>query len=330
MASVLLPAEIPQFTTYQCDACPAIVMAGNPTADNWYFNNGLQIKCNKFFDTESNGDFELSFVKSGYSQMKDVLEYHTLCRKIFVPFASSIIHYCLSHGYYVYIDCYDEFYLENARLFQKRHCIHDCLIYGYDCSSDEYNIAVYTETDHFGFITSSRKSLEQALESEYITRDSVMDNLGHLCAMRVRSDEIVFDRICAKRGIKDYLCRFSEINCGDKSSVAVGAETGKYLLKYLSFVEENKYSPDMRISLFYVEHKRLLFKFIKKVESVCDCGSGFSCGYEEVIENSEKIHLLFLKINMTDNYSPIEKIKTLVERNITAEGEILSKLSEVM
>ena len=101
-------------------------------------------------------------------------------------------------------------------------------------------------------------------------------------------------------------------------------------MKYLSFVEENKYSPDMRISLFYVEHKRLLFKFIKKVESVCDCGSGFSCGYEEVIENSEKIHLLFLKINMTDNYSPIEKIKTLVERNITAEGEILSKLSEVM
>ena len=32
MDSVLLPAEIPQFTTYQCDACPAIVMAGNPTA----------------------------------------------------------------------------------------------------------------------------------------------------------------------------------------------------------------------------------------------------------------------------------------------------------
>ena len=44
MDSVLLPAKIPQFTTYQCDACPAIVMAGNPTADNWYFNNGFSIR----------------------------------------------------------------------------------------------------------------------------------------------------------------------------------------------------------------------------------------------------------------------------------------------
>lgn len=326
MYTVQLPVKNPEFSTYQCIACPEIVASQNPTADNWYFNNSLQIRCNKDFNEQNRYDLEPVFTLSGYARMQEILEYHTLPRKLFIEHSAEMICYCLEHGYYAYIDCYDEFYLENARLCDGWHTPHDCLITGYDKDTDRYHIGVYTKKDRFGFIDSSRESLERALFSEYMTSDPMRDSFGYLCALKAKDVEIPFDMDAVRQGITDYLSGVPEVNDNPDCPVAIGFEVWKYLLKYIDFATGQLGRLDARVSLFFYEYKNFYLKLIQKIEAVTDLGTLFSQSYTSVVQRAVLMHHLFLKMNMTDDYSNVQKLTQLVQMNMQEEYSILSKI----
>ena len=47
--SVLLPAQVPLFSTYHYQVIGGVAAAANSTYLNWYYNNCIQLQCGKVF-----------------------------------------------------------------------------------------------------------------------------------------------------------------------------------------------------------------------------------------------------------------------------------------
>ena len=326
MRTIQLNAEIPEFTTYQYIACPAIVVSENSTAENWYFNNSLQVRCNKELNEANNYELELTFFNAGYCKMKDIIDYHTLPRNLFISNFHEMIYYCLEHGYYAYIDCYDEYYLENSRVYNTAHITHDCLITGYDTVTDRYKIAVYNMKEHFNFIESSRTCLKKALFSEYLIKDPIREKSGYLCAMRAKKINCQLDLNSVKNGISDYLSGTPEINDNPECQIAVGIGTVRYCLKYIDSVANYNSNLDLRFTLFYYEYRKFILKLIKKLEAYLNWNNNLSNIYSAVAERAYLVHYMCLKLNLTKNFIYIKKIKKLIKDNLDMEYKILNEI----
>ena len=166
--SVKLQIKQPPITSYQQIALPLTVAMMNPTAENWFYSNYIQVLCvnRRHYLSKGNCDNALHYgfynpeITSPESAEHICIEG---CRQLYLFKKLSFIKEAVDDGWYIYTDA-DMFYIDGSDGFEKAHYSHDLLIYGYDI--ENVYIYMYDEsklTSH----TVSYSNFFQGYYSEY-------------------------------------------------------------------------------------------------------------------------------------------------------------------
>lgn len=128
--AVKLPIKQPPITSYQYIALPLTVAIVNPTAENWFYSNYIQVGCvnRRHYLSKGNCDNALhyAFYNPEITSPESV-EHICIegCEQLYLFRNPNFIKGAIDDGWYIYTDA-DMFYIDGSDGFEKTHLIFTC------------------------------------------------------------------------------------------------------------------------------------------------------------------------------------------------------------
>ena len=194
----------------------------------------------------------------------------------------------LKNGIYVY-GYFDEYFIPGKSAFNKYHFKHSFFIYGFDDEAGTFYAAGYTGNDKF-----------EPYEISITDFTKALDAVSHTDLNFIRLNpafEYAFDPRRTFFGLYDYtysLCTLSE----PESNTVYGIDATRKMADYICGCISGPVYADLRYSRFLFEFKQFMRERIKylKATDFIHCDTALP---EELCETYRKLHLLFIKYDLT-------------------------------
>ncbi len=318
-----LPFHTPMFSAYHWKAAACIVLQNNPTSDNWYFNNCIQLLCNDKFLTgkeESPG----IIVENTHAWNISVLQKSGIINQFARYSVGENIQAMLESGFYVNFMGVDDYYIQNKGDENNCHLSHDGILLGLNNKQKTYTIAAYKSDRHFGLLEIPQESFYKGFHSEYVNYQGEL--LGIKCIEEI-SIPLEIDHIYF--GIKKYLHSITP-DCKDKQGLICGIITMIMLEKYVQMVLDGDLIVDQldaRTFLTVKEHKICMCKRLKRLAECKYIEPCIFSSYEnDVVKASENLRLLSLKYNYTKQAALLPQLIDVIRHLYKSEQMILGQV----
>lgn len=319
---VILPFDINVYTKmYHHLAFFLGIVMGNSPKDitPWLCDKFINIR---YFESNPNAKFGIVIGESWTSKQcvlfKQII---VLDREMYKAFDIDIINIMrkmLLQGYYIHGQ-YNEQYIPGKTSYDKKYFLHDYLLIGFDDNKECFVSVGYLEDGKFQEYVIPYESMRNAIIS--IANDKI--SVGFVGYDRE------FDFYCnlnkVKVGLKNYLNPTSDTvaHSGD----CFGLDAMKRLILDFERRIAEQVSLDIRFTRGVMEHK-----FIMHLR----CRYLLNNGYiksklildmaKRVYDMSEKIHMLALKYNITQNANTAESVISLLRETINEEERYIPLL----
>ncbi len=308
--SVKLQIKQPPITVYQYIALPLTVAMMNPTAENWFYSNFIQISCvnRSHYLSCGNSDSALHFtfynpeITSQDSNDHICLEG---CRQLFMFRKPNFIKDIIDDGWYIYTNA-DMFYIDGSNFYNYSHFYHDMMIYGYD----EENIYIYMYDDRK--LVSHTVSYAHFIEgyySEYCDA-TYYENRAILFKPNRSECEVNLEKI--RWHMHDYLNGVESFSREMPNKFNPDALSMHGIKTYAEFenlfdyviANQRKYLRYTDMYCLY-EHKKIMYDrvlFLKKKE-LLSASDELINEFEEIYTLSKILMMLGIKLNLQRNKS---------------------------
>lgn len=323
--SVLLPAQVPLFSTYHYQVIGGVAAAANSTYLNWYYNNCIQLQCGKVFlrgcptphlnvpMTEVQDD---TFVERFSHNLLFVREdVHRLIKRM------------LDENFYVAFRGIDDYYIPGKSWYGKRHYDHDGLICGYDDEKSTYAMMAYDEKWMLRLFHTPQSAFEAGMES-MIQNYYIM---GEATAVKAKPAAVPLDISKIKASIIEYLGTNLETDPIEKNTAPFGTVVHSYLCMYLELLYTGAIpyeKADYRMMRLLWEHKNCMHMRIAAVEEALILGNTLRSAYSEVADNAGRLRTIYGKYCMRRKDDLLLSIKRQLQDMQRQEMEILTRLVE--
>ena len=304
-----LPLAEPLYSTYHNQGPATAITVNNPSINNWYLNNIMNLTCNrkflKGFTTPEITVENSSWVDNPY------LEKHSLSTRFIKGYMNFPIKQMLNEGYYVFFTEIDDFYIPGKSWYGKRHFSHDGLICGFNQDNKTYCIYAYDSNWVYKKFWVPQKSLN--IGRETMAKKGVFSDIY---AIKAKKDTVIFSVDKACENINKYLdSNLKKQPFSDQGNV-FGIVVHEYIAEYIQRLYE-QFIPyermDQRVFRIIWEHKKVMLKRIEALEQTTQISSEFSQKYKSIVTQADTLRLLYAshKIKRRDLMLPIIKEKLL-------------------
>ena len=322
----ILPLGEPFYSTYHFRGIVGAVSLSNPSIRNWYLNNSVSLTCERVFMYGFSSP-HLNIINSSWLDTPCFDKYIHPTRFI-ENHIHELIRAMLDSGYYVNFDGIDDYYMDGKSWYGKRHFCHDGLIYGYDLEKDTYHVYAYDSQWTYRGFEVPRESFERGRLS--MTEHGIY---GSLCGVKPYDAYVEFDINKVYESIVGYLNSSLEMYPFSGEGAVNGIVVHEYIVAYVDrlyhgLIQYNKM--DWRIFRILWEHKNFMLERIKKIEEVLKLVPDLSKQYEEVVQKSNEMRMMYAshRQKRRDSILPIIKSK-LLEVN-SCERRILEETAEIL
>lgn len=322
----ILPFSNPTITSWTWTAATFSILGNYPKCLPWLYNNFIQLFCECYE----------KWVSLHYIPHVDVFSVCPFFHSSLIPRSflldlnislNSFIRTCINHNYYVYC-IIDESYIS-----RKKRFLHELLIYGYDDSTQTYNIADFTltSTQKYTQSTTSYDSINKGYASIRPHEDCLTDGLGGIGGIYIFSVNpnynYDFDIDLMKNYLNDYISgsdsgypyrtynlkRQTGSNTG-LQSISYGLDIYDMLQKYYREVKQEEKTFFIQPLHVLYDHKYLMLQRLLYLNKEL----------KFKIPNSllKEYSVLFSEVNILRNLG----IKYWVSRKVSALDTVISRL----
>lgn len=272
----------PIIRAYQHLAYSFSILGTNEDSYNWI--------CNQYTQLIDDGKNDMTFYLD-FLNRQDALECERISCETIKRFKIDIVELIrnkIKEGWYVYI-CIDEFFIPERKAYQKEHYIHDCLVYGFDDTKNEFYIIGYNDKNMY---RESRVLYAQIKES----------GLWYwVCALRKNGQyDFLLDvnKICMD--LKRYLNLMPEIIHGDfdYKSAVFGQKTNIRLIRYIENRCINGNMIDIPYIYLFYEHKKCMLIRLVQLQKLKEFNNSNIIEYQKIVSKAEMLVLMALKYNI--------------------------------
>lgn len=327
--SVNLPVHMPVYTTFNYLGTVGIVTAPNKSFINWFYNNGVSLRCNKkFLGGYTSPDIVVPDINVFWIDQVEKIGYNIRFIKNDIH---SVIKNMLEEGYYVYFNWFDDYYIEGKSFYKQRHMPHDGLICGYDDEDGTYKLAAYNQNLVYCTFNTPQKCFDKAMNS-MIEREN---RYAELFALKSNDDYIELDLKCIKKKIKKYLSS-NFINNPPRyepEGEVYGIIVHDYIVMYLDRLLDDSIPyerTDKRVFRMLWEHKQCMFDRICAVENKLGLDNQLSNKYKIIRNESNAIRLMYAKYCLKQDKSLISSIRQKLIFLKNEERKVLKKFIRIL
>ena len=326
---VELPLVEPIYSTFHTQIATATIHS-NPTLRNWYLNEVMNLKCNRKF-------------LSGFSTPSIFVQksslYETACyekRMFALDFIDGYINYVirnlLDNGFYIYFNGLDDYFLEGKTWYNQRHFNHDGVICGYDKEKKTYTVYAYDINWILRKFEVSQKSFDKS--RKYIIKNN---KRGHILGFKPKDELLEFNLQLTLQNLTKYSNSTMEKYPVDGEGDVFGIIVHNYIAMYIDKLIDGSIpheKMDWRIYRLIWEHKKFMLERLLKIEDVLNLDSKASDEYKKIVNEADRIRMLYASHHMhrRDSLLPIIKEKTLHIMNTEKKilTELITKANEVI
>jgi len=328
----ILPLGSPEVISYLHHAYPLSIAAARRTfCENWLFNHYLQLRCRRgLIGAGAVTEFDFQLPPTHFTDWGGRLRMPQIPAELLWRSREEILSAvarAIELGFYVQIPV-DEFYIPRRAAYEKRHYVHELLVFGYDRATSEVHVLGFDEQLEFGKQRVGFSELEDAVAladlSQHYDRGGV--RLYHAC----EGAEYEADPVWVTELLEDYLAeRDSSRRFGTLEPVKPGYLHGMAVYAELaSFIASGAAEPgamDIRPLQLIWEHKRLMFTRLQRLATLglLMAESAAVTGYAAVVERANALRLLGLKYFVANSGALLERIAAGLRELAHAERELL-------
>jgi len=323
-----LPLIEPLYSTYHHQGPGVAITAANPTIRNYYLNEVMNLTCSRRFLRGFTSP-EVS-VENSTCGTNPHLEKKWYMMEYLKGYINILIRELLDHGYYVYFNGVDDFYVEGKSWYGEKHFSHDGLICGYDREEKTYTLYAYDSR----WVYCRFRTPQAAFDRGRIAMCRV-GQPGAICGYKPRPERVLFspEKVC--RHLVDYLDsdtdRYPTTGTGLVYGTAVHDYIGLYLGKLLdgSIPYERM---DRRVFRMVWDHKRVMAERLSLLEDALGLPHDYSRAYESIVTEADRMRMLYASYRMKrrDGLLPmlIGKLTAVKEKETELLHEMLRDIRE--
>ena len=329
----ILPIATPPVIGYLHHAYPLSILANWMAYLPWFHSNYIQLHCPQNFQNAShNRTAKFNFYRRPDQRISfsPHLKVQFLERDLIFKTSKDIMPFliaCIDKSYYVQ-PTVDEYFLPDSPAYQKRHFVHETLIYGYDnqtfCGIGYNKYGDYAAY-HVGF-----SELKQAIMHADLTGHYDPDGLRLFkYDPHVQYD---FDIHLVREQLTDFLYarntseRFRMV--ANPSDGAYGFATYPRLKSYVESFLVPPFSFDIRPVHILWEHKKCMFSRLKYMETrgYLKVKDRFSVQYDELTQKIGMLRMMLLKFKKTRHEALIHRVLSNLDEIADMEQSLLQDL----
>lgn len=232
----------------------------------------------------------------------------------------------MDNGYYFYFNKIDDFYLDGKTWYKERHFFHDGILCGYDQENKLYCIYAYDNRWKYTKLWIPQESFNDGIRS---MRES--GEKGYLYALKPMPERVDFNPTVVVNNLKSHINTTFEVCPPTDPTGATGLAVHDYILLYLDKLLDNSIPHermDWRVFRVIWEHKKLMLERIERMEEALSLDSTARDLYKFIVEEANKIRLLYASYHMKRRDSLLVSIKEKLIEIKNKEKEILEKFIE--
>lgn len=324
MAKKILPIRKPDIANYMHHVAIQVPILDHRYYYDWMYSNYIQLEVRTPEKNEHfSANFFLEMPCEGMASICPIEEFYSQTTKEIVQKdAIQDTINKLNNGFYLY-NFLDDYYVPTRASHQKRHFIHDSIIYGYDKEKSLFYLYGYNKTLVKSEI--SWRDFEKA-----ITTVNDLKVHGMYRALNDTKYEIDIKGIVEM--LQNYLSSsdMSEKRC-EYGKVALKGQKYKYglavydvYLDYLNYVLERNCYCDLRWITLFEEHAKCMYGRIKYLQKrkIIDNNESLIKSAWEITKILEIIKAIELKYQITGNGQEIIKARGDFEKVATGMASI--------
>lgn len=233
----------------------------------------------------------------------------------------------IDDGWYI-MGYYDEYYIPETASFKWRHFRHTMLIYGYDDESQLFYAMGYTGDRKYRshcltydeFISSIGVDFDRKNEP-YVKRDIERIEFD---AFKLNEEcNFAFDLSQIYTSLLDYI-NSEDSGFRRQKELKYGIDCEKEFVNYITGTKG--FDLDERYSRFFMELKELMVRRLEYLTNEQIVSQEVLSEYKKICEQQKIIHLFFIKYNLTQDESIIDRLAEKMNNIIEAEKNVLPRI----
>lgn len=329
----ILPITIPPVIGYLHHAYPLSILANEEAYLPWFHSNYIQLYCPPNFQNPNrNRTMKFNFYRRPDQRVSfsPYLKVQLLDRDLIFKSPTDILPFivaCIDKGYYIQ-PTVDEYFLPDSAVYQKRHLVHETLIYGYD--KQTFVGIGYNKNGDYASYHIMFSELEQAIVHADLTGHYDPDGLRLFkYDSQARYD---FDIYLVREQFTNLLhsrntsYRFRMV--ANPADGAYGLATYPCLKSYIESFLYSPFSFDIRPAHILWEHKKCMVNRLKYMEDhgYLKSEDGFSVQYEELARKTGMLRMMLLKFKITRSPDLIHRVLSNLDDIEEVEQSLLQDL----
>lgn len=321
---VELPLIEPLYKTYHYQGPGTAIINNNRSIRNWYFNQIMNLTCNRKFLSGFTTP-EITIVDSSWSS-NPYFDQRWISTEFTKGYINPIIRELLDKGFYVAFIGVDDYYVKNKSWYQERHFSHDGLICGYDQNDKTYCLYSYDSNWIYHKFWTPQKGFNAGRIA--MRKKGAFSSI---CGLKVKGDVIEFSPKTACQKIKEYLDSDLDKYPFSGEGNVYGTVVHEYIAEYVSKLYKGHIPyerMDRRVFRLIWEQKKVMLERIEMIEQNLKMNNEISDKYKLLVSEADAIRMLYASHHMKrrDSVLPIIKSKLLFLMN--SEKELLTLLLE--
>lgn len=225
---------------------------------------------------------------------------------------------------------YDEYYIPGKVSYKSKHFRHTMLIYGYDDELEVFYAMGYTKDGKYSSYTLTYGEFLSSINVEFDREREAYIKEGidkiEFEAFKLNPEfDFTFDLKQLYTSLLDY------INSQDsgylrKKGFKYGFDCEEEFVNYIN--SQRGKVLDERYSRFFMELKELMVRRLEYLTIERIVPAEILYEYKSICEQQKKIHLLFIKYNLTHNESIIDRLAEIMNKIIDVEKSILPRIKD--
>ncbi len=324
---------MPPVIGYLHHAYPLSILANEEAYLPWFHSNYIQLYCPpNFQNPSSNRTMKFNFYRRPDQRVSfsPYLKVQLLDRDLIFKSPTDILPFivaCIDKGYYIQ-PTVDEYFLPDSAAYQKRHLVHETLIYGYD--KQTFVGIGYNKNGDYASYHIMFSELEQAIVHADLTGHYDPDGLRLFkYDSQAKYD---FDIYLVREQFTDLLLarntsyRFRMV--ANPSDGAYGLATYSCLRSYIESFLYSPFSFDIRPAHILWEHKKCMVNRLKYMEGYGYLKSEyrFSVQYEELARKTGMLRMMLLKFKITHSAVLLHRVLSILDDIAEEEKNLLQNL----